>query len=87
MTPTEVAEWMVAELAIRPTLYQSRVAAHVFRQNPELVYRNKNGNKALAKSVLEAFRNLTPGDEIAWSRSSQMWRHRKAHDKSGRMQR
>ena len=87
MGPREIAEWMVAQLVERPTLYQSRVATHVFRHNPELVYRNKNGNRALEKSVLDAFRKLTAGDEIVWSRSSQMWRHRKPHDKPGRMQR
>ena len=87
MSPQEVARWMVAELAQRPSLYQSRVASHVRRHSPELTYRNKNGNWALAKSVLDEFRKLTPGNEIIWSRSSQMWRHRKPHDKPGRMQR
>jgi hypothetical protein len=87
MTPHEIAQWMMQELTQRPTLYQSRVATHVYRTNPELVYRNKNGNKALHKSVLEAFRSITSGDEIVWSRSSQMWRHRKPNDKPGRMQR
>lgn len=78
---------MVAELMKRPTLYQSRVAAYVSQKNPSLVYRNGNGNKALVKSVLEAFRKSTPDDQIVWSRSSQMWRHRKPNDKPGRMQR
>jgi hypothetical protein len=87
MTPLEIAEWMVAELAQRPTLYQSRVATHVRRANPDLTYRNPNGNWALDKTILAAFRKLTPGDEIVWSRSGQYWRHRKPHDKPGRMQR
>ena len=87
MSPQAIADWMINELSQRPTLYQSRVATYVFRTNPELVYRNKNGNKALHKSVLDAFRKKTSGDEIVWSRSSQMWRHRKPHDKPGRMQR
>ena len=86
MTAEDFAQWMVEELAKRPTLYQSRVATHVFKHNSELVYRNKRGNRALAKPVLDAFRKLTSGDEIVWSRSSQMWRHRKPHDKPGRMQ-
>lgn len=87
MTPDEIADWMVDQLAVKPTLYQSTVATFVFRDNPELVYRNKNGNRALAKSILDAFRKRTVGDEIVWSRSSQLWRHRKPHDKPGRMQR
>lgn len=86
MTPLEAAEWMVGELGQRASLYQSRVASHVSRLNPELVYRNKNGNKALVKAVLDAFRELTPGEDIVWSRSSQKWRHRKPNDKPGRMQ-
>ncbi|KAJ8137725.1 hypothetical protein OY671_009062, partial [Metschnikowia pulcherrima] len=44
-------EWMVAELAQRPTLYQSRVATHVRRANPDLTYRNPNGNWALDKTI------------------------------------
>lgn len=86
MTPDEVAKWMVEKLAVKPTLYQSSVATFVHKTNPELVYRNRNGNRALAKPVLDAFRRLTPGDEVVWSRSNQMWRHRKPRDKPGRMQ-
>jgi hypothetical protein len=87
MTPPEIAQWMVGELAQRPTLYQSRVATYVRRNNPALTYRNPNGNWALDKAILAAFRKLTPGDEVVWSRSGQYWRHRKPHDKPGRMQR
>lgn len=87
MTPLEIAEWMVAELAQRPSLYQSRVATHVRRHNAELTHRNANGNWALDKAILAAFRKLTSGDEIVWSRSGQYWRHRKPSDKPGRMQR
>lgn len=87
MTPNDVAEWMVGELAQRSTLYQSRVATHVRRNAPDLTYRNNNGNWALNKSILDAFRKLTPGDDIVWSRSGQYWRHRKPSDKPGRMQR
>ncbi|TZG27127.1 DUF6953 family protein [Sphingomonas montanisoli] len=87
MTAAEVADWMVLQLAERATLYQSTVASHVARENRELVYRNKNGNWALDKTVLAAFRAKTPGDEIVWSRSSQLWRHRRPNDKPGRQQR
>lgn len=87
MTAEEIAKWMCEQLEERTTLYQSRVASHVAKVNPELTYRNKNGNRALDKSILEAFRSLTSDDRIVWSRSSQMWRHRKSHDKPGRMQR
>ena len=87
MTAAEIADWMIEQLARKPTLYQSSVATFVYRNAPEHVYRNKNGNRALSKAVLDAFRKKTPGDEIVWSRSNQMWRHRKRHDKPGRMQR
>jgi hypothetical protein len=87
MTPNDVAEWMVGELAQRAILYQSRVATYVRRNAPDLTYRNNNGNWALNKSILDTFRKLTPGDEIVWSRSGQYWRHRKQTDKPGRMQR
>lgn len=87
MTAKEIAEWMKAELDGKRNLYQSRVATFVFKENPDLVYRNKNGNRALHKSILDAFRKATPGDEIVWSRSGQYWRHRRPNDKPGRMQR
>lgn len=86
MTPREAAEWMQQELAKRPTLYQSRVASYLSREGSDLVYRNKNGNKALVKAVLEAFRQMTPGDEFVWSRSNQLWHHRRPFDRPGRMQ-
>ena len=86
MTPQEVAQWMVEQLAQRPHLYQRVVATHVRRNSPDLTYRNNNGNWALSKSILDAFRKLTPGDDIVWERSSQLWRHRKPYDKPGRMQ-
>lgn len=86
MTAKEIAEWMMQQLAAKPYLYQSVVANHVRKVSPELTYRNNNGNWALHKSVLDAFRKLTPGDDIVWERSSQLWRHRKPYDKPGRMQ-
>ncbi|WP_133365311.1 DUF6953 family protein [Qipengyuania sediminis] len=85
MDAKEIAQWMLDHLA-QMYLYQSTVATHVRKVNPDLTYRNPNGNWALHKSVLDAFRKLTPGDEIVWERSSQLWRHRKPRDKPGRMQ-
>jgi len=77
---------MVQRLVEKPHLYQSRVATFARKEDPELVYRNNNGNWALTKPVLDAFRKLTTGDEIVWVRSSQLWRHRKPYDKPGRLQ-
>lgn len=86
MTAAEIADWMLGEFETRRTLYQSRVANFVRQHNPDLVYRNKQRNWALDKSILAAFRKIT-SDDVVWSRSQQLWRKRTERDKPGRMQR
>jgi hypothetical protein len=84
-TPKEIAEWMLVEYQKFDRLYQNRIANQIRSHfGQEWVYRNKNGNSAIVKSVLDEFRKLTPKD-VVWSRSEQFWRKRREHDPPGRM--
>lgn len=86
MTPSECASWMLDKLTAQKYLDQEAVAYELSRKAPEHTYMNANGNLAIAKSVLDAFRKLTSDDQVVWSRSSRQWRHRERWDKPGRMQ-
>lgn len=86
MNVAEAAEWMLSELERRKFLEQDAVAYHLYKQNKALTYQNDNGNLAIAKDVLAAFRKLTDDKDIVWSRGERHWRHRQKHDKPGRMQ-
>jgi Family of unknown function (DUF6953) len=48
-------------------------------------YDNDNGNLAISRNVLSAFRRLT-GEDVVWDRDERMWRHRESHDAPGRQQ-
>lgn len=52
---------------------------------PEWIYENENGNPAIDKRVLRAFRNLS-GDAVVWDRWDFCWRKRQAGDSPGRKQ-
>lgn len=85
MTPEEAAAWMVEELARLKFLDQEHVAYKLVKIDKSLTYQNANGNLAIVKSVLDAFRKAMP-DDVVWSRSDRHWRYRKPYDKPGRMQ-
>jgi hypothetical protein len=51
----------------------------------EFLHENENGNWAINKDVLAAFRKLT-GDSVVWDRSYREWRKRLSSDKPGRKQ-
>lgn len=85
MTLEEAAAWMLEELAKRKYLDQEHVAYKLVKIDKSLTYHNANGNLAIAKPVLDAFRKAAP-DNVVWSRSERHWRYRKANDRPGRMQ-
>lgn len=85
MTPDEAAAWMIEELGKRKYLDQEVVAYKLVKIDKTLTYHNANGNLAIAKPVLDAFRKVMP-DDVVWSRSERHWRYRKPKDKPGRMQ-
>lgn len=85
MTPEDAAAWMIDELARRKFLDQEHVAYKLVKIDKSLIYYNDNGNLAVQKSVLAAFRKAMP-DDVVWSRGERHWRYRKPYDKPGRMQ-
>lgn len=85
-TAKDVAQWMFDEVRRRNVLEQE-TAAHQIRMKfgKEFTYENENGNWAINKDVLAAFRKLT-GDSIVWDRGSREWRKRHQSDQPGRQQ-
>jgi hypothetical protein len=85
MTPEDAAQWMIDEMTEKGKLYQDKVARNLNKQDPSLVYKNKNRNYAIQKEVLDCFNKLG-GKDVVWSRGDRCWRHRKSTDVPGRAQ-
>ncbi len=85
-TPAEVAEWMANEVRSKGELYQQDAVDAIERLfGADHVYDNENGNPAISKPVLAAFRKLTESDVI-WIRGERYWRRREQADEPGRRQ-
>lgn len=85
-TPATIAQWMLQQLETTPWLYQEMVVYKIRSQfGQAFVYNNANGNLAIRKDILAAFRKLT-GDSVIWERGTRAWRKRRPHDKAGRQQ-
>lgn len=85
-TPRDVAEWMLEELNREDVLYQEPVVSEIEAKfGEEFTYTNENGNPAIDRRVLKAFRAIT-GDDVVWVREDFMWRKRASHDEPGRQQ-
>jgi hypothetical protein len=75
---------MVAKLRTRKELYQQDAASEIKRTfGADFVYVNRNGNLAIRKDVLEAFRRLTE-KTVVWHKVYRIWRHRRDSDPPGR---
>ena len=85
-TADDVARWMLQEISGGKPLYQDRVTSDIPKRfGNQFLYYNANGNPAIRKDVLAAFRKLTDQD-VVWSRGERCWRKREANDKPGRQQ-
>ena len=85
-TAQEIATWMLKELERANELYQEDVVYEIASQfGNEFAYDNENGNLAIRKDILAAFRKLT-GDSVIWVRGERYWRKREAFDEPGRQQ-
>lgn len=79
--PQDVARWMKAELDDNDVLYQDEAVEKIADDfGEEFVYINDNGNLAIERDVLEAFRELTAPD-VVWERGDQYWRFKMEHEK------
>lgn len=86
MTPAEVATWMLAEVQRDGVLYQDTAVGDIEQLfGAEFVVVNDNGNSAIRKDVLAAFRGLS-GDSVVWERGERLWRKREGFDEPGRQQ-
>jgi len=86
ISSNDVAQWMTNEIWQRKYLNQQDAASMIRKRfGAQFIYANPNGNWAINKLVLAAFRKLT-GDEIVWSRSERIWRHRTPDDAPTREQ-
>lgn len=86
ITPDTVARWMLGRLeASGGSPYQEEAAdATQERFGSEFTYEDANGNLAIERSVLQAFRKLTE-DRVVWCRPERYWRWREEHDPPGRL--
>ena len=83
-TSSEIAQWMLGEFRPKGYLDQHYAASQIRQRfGEEHTYKNANGNWAIKKPILDAFRKLTP-DDVVWSRSDQRWRTRRPYDKPGK---
>lgn len=82
ISAADVASFMLECLSSDNILYQNVVVYEIqSRFGDEFVYTNDNGNLAIGKDVLGAFRKLTEGDVI-WDRRDRFWRFRENYDGS-----
>lgn len=84
--PQDVAEFMRSTIEREHHLHQAR-AVELIRSEfgGEFIYRNENGNPAIDKRVLRAFRKLT-GESVVWDRTEKYWVRRQPGHRPGRMQ-
>jgi hypothetical protein len=86
MSSEQIAKWMLEELERVEFLYQETVVFDIASKfGDEFTVINDNGNMAIRRDILSAFRALT-GDSVIWERGERMWRKRQAYDEVGRQQ-
>jgi hypothetical protein len=85
-TPKQVAEWMLEELKRQGKLHQDTVVFKIVQEfGTQFTYDNEDGNLAIRRDVLAAFRKLTK-DSVVWIQEDSYWRLREPHDVPGRQQ-
>jgi hypothetical protein len=84
VTSLDVARWILGELEREGFLYQDVLVHQIAeRFGQEFTYDNKNGNLAIDRRVLNAFRDLTSGS-VVWESGQRMWRERQDNDEPGK---
>ena len=85
-TTEEVAQWMLSSVLETGRLYQE-TGVYSIRDKfgEEFTYINENGNLAIDKNVLKAFRKIS-NDLVIWERGDRAWRQRADYDQPGRQQ-
>ena len=85
MTPAAVARWMLDEFERQDGYLAQEDAADTIgsKFGTAFVYDNENGNLAIDRKVLDAFRKLT-AETVVWDRGERAWRRRDLNDPPGR---
>jgi hypothetical protein len=84
LDPNAAAQWMADQVETRGFLYQDDAVSHIARHfGKDLTYENANGNPAIGKPVLAAFKQLTDG-KVVWERGVRQWRRKRSDDPAGR---
>lgn len=85
-TPEGIAQWMLGLIEQDKRLYQADAVREIAeRFGDEFTYLNDNGNPAIDKRILRAFRKVS-GDTVVWERWDFSWRKRETGDAPGRKQ-
>jgi hypothetical protein len=64
-SPETVARWMLAEVEREGDLYQETAVYEIEQKfGQEFVYENENGNPAIERRVLAAFRKVSEGSVV-----------------------
>jgi len=81
-----IAVWMLAEIDREDIVYQDTLVYEIERRfGPSFTYVNDNGNSAIRRDVLTAFRNISE-TTVVWNRRDRAWRKREPRDEPGRQQ-
>ena len=81
---SQVAGWMLEELKRQGKLHQDTVVFVIAEKfGSQFTYDKKDGNLAIRRDVLAAFRKLTK-DSVVWVREDRYWRMRTPYDEPGR---
>ena len=85
-TPSDVAEWMLAELERDSgVLSQEDAVGQIeMKFGAEFAPVNDSGNSSIRSDVLKAFRRISP--DVIWERGERQWRKRAPFDAPGRQQ-
>jgi hypothetical protein len=74
----------MASEVVRRSLHQKHVVYEIRKKfGEEFTHRNRNGNWAIDKDVLAAFREVTD-DTVVWEKGARLWRLRRPSDPPGR---
>lgn len=86
-TAETVADWMLEEFEKQSgVLNQDDAVSQIAdRFGQTFIYDNQEGNPAIDKKVLAAFRKLT-GDSVVWISGERLWRRRELGDEPTRQQ-
>ena len=85
-TPEQIAQWMAGQLEQQGSLYQADAVDGIAKWfGEQFTYLNGNGNPAIDKRVLRAFKKVT-ADTVVWERWDFCWRKRSEGDAAGRKQ-